>query len=105
MTTEYQAIGKLAYRLWEARGRRHGYAEQDWLDAERELRSKQPAAASSHKAIDDSLKQSFPASDPPSSHFPDEPPVNADAKWAAAGVVREGSKSRASATRRNTNRN
>jgi hypothetical protein len=35
-------------------------------------------------AIDESGDESFPASDPPASHLPDEPPVNAEAKWAAA---------------------
>ena len=36
------------------------------------------------KAVDVSVNDSFPASDPPASHLPDEPPSNADAKWAAA---------------------
>jgi hypothetical protein len=36
------------------------------------------------KAVDESVKESFPASDPPASHLPDEPPANADAKWEAA---------------------
>ena len=36
------------------------------------------------RAIDDSLEGTFPASDPPASHLPDEPPINADAKWRAA---------------------
>ena len=35
-------------------------------------------------AVDQSVDDSFPASDPPASRLPDEPPVNADAKWAAA---------------------
>jgi hypothetical protein len=35
-------------------------------------------------AIDESVVGSFPASDPPSSHLPDEPPSNADDKWQAA---------------------
>ena len=35
-------------------------------------------------AIDTSVEESFPASDPPSSRLPDEPPSNAAAKWAAA---------------------
>jgi len=37
------------------------------------------------EAIDESVNESFPASDPPASRLPDEPPSNADAKWAAAG--------------------
>jgi hypothetical protein len=34
-------------------------------------------------AIDDSIEASFPASDPPASRLPDEPPSNADEKWEA----------------------
>lgn len=36
------------------------------------------------RAVDESLQETFPASDPPASHLPDEPPSNAEAKWAAA---------------------
>jgi hypothetical protein len=43
-----------------------------------------PVHAHKSEAIDKSVEESFPASDPPASHLPDEPPVNADAKWAAA---------------------
>lgn len=74
--SDENAIRELAHRLWNDRGRRDGYADQDWLDAERRLQS--------GAAVDESSKQSFPASDPPASHTPDEPPVNADAKWQAA---------------------
>jgi len=69
------SIRALAYQLWNARGRGEGHAEQDWLDAEKRLQS---------GAVDQASKESFPASDPPASHTPDEPPVNADAKWRAA---------------------
>ena len=31
-------ISLMAYELWEQRGRRHGYALQDWLDAEAMVR-------------------------------------------------------------------
>ena len=31
-------IAKLAYALWEQRGRGHGSDEQDWLNAEEQLR-------------------------------------------------------------------
>jgi hypothetical protein len=34
--------------------------------------------------VDQSVDDSFPASDPPASHVPDEPPANAQAKWDAA---------------------
>ncbi len=42
--------------------------------------------------VDQAVEESFPASDPPASRLPDEPPANADAKWraaAAAGGLRE----------------
>ena len=32
-----EQIAKLAYSLWEARGRTDGSAEEDWLAAEAEL--------------------------------------------------------------------
>jgi hypothetical protein len=35
-------------------------------------------------AVDEAVNESFPASDPPASRLPDEPPANAEAKWAAA---------------------
>jgi hypothetical protein len=34
--------------------------------------------------IDTAMNDSFPASDPPASRIPDEPPVNAAANWEAA---------------------
>lgn len=40
-------------------------------------------------AVDESLQGTFPASDPPASHLPDEPPSNAEAKWAAARAAGE----------------
>lgn len=69
------AIRELAYRMWEDGGRPDGQADQHWLEAERKLKS---------RAMDESSKESFPASDPPASHVPDEPPANAREKWAAA---------------------
>jgi hypothetical protein len=36
------------------------------------------------RAVDETVEQSFPASDPPGSRLPDEPPSNAEAKWEAA---------------------
>lgn len=75
-----ERIRELAYRLWEERGRVAGNAEQDWLDAERRLFGEQSTITAN--ALDESLKESFPASDPPASHTPDVPPANADEKWA-----------------------
>jgi hypothetical protein len=92
MYPENRTVGELAYQLWQARGCPVGTAEQDWLDAERQLRTAPPTPqAATSKAVDDSLKDTFPASDPPSTHTPDKPPANADAKWKAAGVSRKNS--------------
>jgi hypothetical protein len=77
-------IRKLAYELWEARGRPHGTPEADWYAAEGRLR--QPGSVS--RAVDESVKESFPASDPPAPPVPDTPPVNADEKWAAAEAAK-----------------
>lgn len=109
MHPEHRSIGELAYRLWQARGCPEGSAEQDWLDAEKQLRSAQRAAESrtveprtvepratdartaelkASNATDRSLQETFPASDPPASQRKDEPPANADAKWKAAGATR-----------------
>jgi hypothetical protein len=43
---------------------------------------------------EEASKESFPASDPPSSGVPDKPPVNADEKWRAARLKRMGAKKR-----------
>lgn len=45
--------------------------------------------ASRSRAVDESVDQSFPASDPPASRLPDEPPSNAEAKWAAARAAKK----------------
>ena len=72
---DVRAQRELAYRLWEERGRPEGRPEEDWFEAERRLRSGQHEAASA--AVDEAARESFPASDPPSTHIPDTPPVNA----------------------------
>jgi DUF2892 family protein len=39
------------------------------------------------RAVDEAVDESFPASDPPASRLPDEPPANAEAKWQAAAAA------------------
>ncbi len=70
---EHRSIGELAYRLWQSRGCPEGTAEQDWLDAERQLLAIQSTARP----------------DPPASRGPDQPPANADAKWKAAAAPKK----------------
>ena len=74
MQVDLQKQRELAYRLWEERGRPEGRAEEDWFEAERRLQSDQHRTESA--AVDEAVRESFPASDPPSSHLPDKPPVN-----------------------------
>jgi hypothetical protein len=66
---------ELAYRLWEERGRPEGRPDEDWFEAERRLRTDQHDSESA--AVDEAIRESFPASDPPSSGLPDKPPANA----------------------------
>lgn len=80
--SETQSIAELAYDLWDRRGQPHGSAELDWLEAERQIKA--GSKADSESKTDDSLKETFPASDPPASSLPDVPPSNADDKWDAA---------------------
>ena len=82
-----QSIEQLAYRLWSARGRPHGSEEEDWLEAERQLAAAEEGdghGGGREGAVDRSLKETFPASDPAASHLPDLPPSNAEDKWKAA---------------------
>jgi len=72
---------ELAYRLWEERGRPVGRPEEDWFEAERRLLSDQHEAESA--AVDEAARESFPASDPPSTGVPDRPPVNGRKRKAA----------------------
>lgn len=66
---------ELAYRLWEERGRPDGRPDEDWFEAERRLRSDQHDNESA--AVDEAIRESFPASDPPAMGLPDKPPANA----------------------------
>jgi hypothetical protein len=89
MPRDQRSIRELAHRLWEARGCPEGSPERDWLDAEHQFSAAEPAAAAaSAQGIDDALKDTFPASDPPASHLPDKPPANAGEKWAAAAALK-----------------
>ena len=82
---EHQTISDLAYALWQTRGCPDGSPEADWQEAERQLaRATASAPSPSTEKIDETLAASFPASDPAASHRADEPPSNADEKWAAA---------------------
>jgi hypothetical protein len=74
-----QEVRERAYDMWERRGRQHGQDVDDWLSAERQLKKM------SSQAVDESSRQSFPASDPPATRRPDEPPANAADKWIDAG--------------------
>jgi hypothetical protein len=85
----HHSVAELAYFLWLARGRPMGSAETDWFEAERHLGVALDAwrsESTTEREIDASLKETFPASDPPASHLPDVPPSNAADKWAAAGL-------------------
>lgn len=77
---------ELAYRLWEERGRPVGRPEEDWFEAERRLRSGQHEADSA--AVDEAVRESFPASDPPSPHLPDKVPVKPGKRRASPAARR-----------------
>jgi hypothetical protein len=92
MNMSNNAIAELAYELWEARGRPHGSAEEDWLEAEQRLAARgateKPSTVPNE---DEASSESFPASDPPASRTPDVPPSNAGEKWAASNSRKSGS--------------
>ena len=73
---------ELAYRLWEERGRPEGRPDEDWFEAERRLLSDQHEAESA--AVDEAVRESFPASDPPSTNVPDKAPINPRKRKASA---------------------
>ena len=79
-----QAVRDLAYSLWEQRGRPEGDAERHWYEAERLLGT---ALRTDNQRVDESVRESFPASDAPASGLPDRPPANAERKWAAADAA------------------
>lgn len=93
MAGDEERIRQLAYELWKARGCPEGSAEQDWYAAQQRLHGERRADS---QAVDETVKESFPASDPPAPPLPDNPPSNADEKWAAAEAAqskRRGKKS------------
>jgi hypothetical protein len=106
--SSHQSIAERAYHLWSARGRPHGSEKEDWLEAERQLSSAKQAGGDGEgrdAALDASLKETFPASDPAASRLPDVPPSNAAEKWKAAGKkprkdARSSSKANASSAAR-----
>lgn len=57
-----EEIREEAYRRWQAAGEPAGEAERFWLEAEQELGG---CSECEEAAIDEALKESFPASDPP----------------------------------------
>jgi len=73
---------ELAYRLWEERGRPEGRPDEDWFEAERRLCSDQHETESA--AVDEAVRGSFPASDPPSTQVPDKAPANPRKRKASA---------------------
>ena len=73
-----KAVRELAHSLWEQRGKPEGEAER-LLGAE---------PRTDNQRVDESVRESFPASDAPASGVPDKPPANADKKWAAADAAK-----------------
>lgn len=88
MHPEHRSIGELAYHLWQARGCPEGSAEQDWLAAEKQLKSAprnaEPRAAEPRAATPTGS----------AGQRTDEPPANVEAKRKAAAAPRTGSAAR-----------
>jgi Protein of unknown function (DUF2934) len=72
MHPEHRTIGELAYRIWQDRGCPEGSAEQDWLDAEKQLGAEKqllvaqrPTAAKLKSVPQKSVQQIKPSAKPP----------------------------------------
>jgi hypothetical protein len=76
-----QTIAELAYAMWHSRGCPDGTPEEDWYAAEQQVATTTDGAQAQVDSLDESLGESFPASDPPASHLPDVPPANAGDQW------------------------
>jgi len=88
MESRKEAIERRAYQLWQERGCPEGSSETDWYQAELQLSSDASTTAAREASVDESVAGTFPASDAPSTHTPDQPPSNARAKWDAAKTSR-----------------
>src|ERR1700734_1165384 len=88
MHPEHRSIGEFAYHLWQARGCPEGSAEQDWLDAEKQLKSA-PRNAEPRAPEPRAGTQTGPAAG-----RPDNPPANVEAKRKAAAAPSTGSAAR-----------
>jgi Protein of unknown function (DUF2934) len=67
MQDEYRAIRDLAYRLWESRGCPQGSADQDWLEAERQILTA-PTVSQAVKPVKPPPKRKAPPTKPVSSN-------------------------------------